>query len=133
MTIRPSDLWRDSVAEEAREVAAGALAVEEAFMGRLFPESLLRATDAALGSFEGEVLALRRPSDDEVFAVVKRAVLALNAINKEHGGGGYETGEREQLCEFIDGTLEEHSIDIPALAARNGIGAHEITDEWRDW
>jgi hypothetical protein len=60
-------------------------------------------------------------------------VLALNGINEEHGGGGYETGEREELCEFIDGTLEGHGIDIPALAARSGIGAHEITDEWRDW
>lgn len=102
-------------------------------MARLFPESLLQATDAALGSFEAEVLALRTPSDDEVLGVVRRAVLALNAINDEHGGGGYETGEREELCEFIDRTLEGHGIDIPALAARNGIGAHEITDEWRDW
>ncbi|WP_329317704.1 hypothetical protein [Streptomyces sp. NBC_01262] len=133
MTIKPSDHWRDSVAEEAREVACGTRAPEEAFLARLFPESLLQATDTALGSFEAEVLALRTPSDDEVLGVVRRAVLALNAINDEHGGGGYETGEREELCEFIDGTLEEHGIDIPALAARNGIGAHEITDEWRDW
>jgi nucleotide-binding universal stress UspA family protein len=133
MTIKPSDLWRDRLAKEAREVADGTLAAEEAFMARLFPESLLQATDTALGSFEAEVLALRAPADDEVFAVIKRAVLTLNAINEDHGGGGYETGEREELCEFIDRTLEEHGIDIPALATRNGIGAQEITDEWREW
>ncbi|MET8249669.1 hypothetical protein ABZV31_38125 [Streptomyces sp. NPDC005202] len=45
-------------------------------------------------------------------------------------GAGYETDESEQP---IDQTLSEHGIDVPALAARNGIGRFEITDKWRDW
>jgi hypothetical protein len=133
MVIRPSENWRDRVAEEAGQLAAGVLEPECAYAARLFPESLLKATDVVLEAFEVEVGALSGPSDGQVFGVVESVVLALNRINREHGGGAYETGEREELCDYIDGTLSEHGIDIPALAARSGIGAHEITDEWREW
>ncbi|MEV8392726.1 MULTISPECIES: hypothetical protein [unclassified Streptomyces] len=84
-------------------------------------------------SFEADVRALPSPSDEQVFGTIRCVVLALNSINEEYGGAGYETGEREELCEYIDQSLTEHGIDVPALAARNGMGAHKITDEWRDW
>jgi len=44
-----------------------------------------------------------------------------------------ETGEREELCEYISLVLEEAGIDTRELAARRGIGVHELTYEWREW
>lgn len=70
-------------------------------------------------------------ADDDVFAVVERIVLALNALDKAHGR--IETGEREELCEYIDGALGEAGVDVRALTDRRGIGRHELTDSWRDW
>ncbi|MFD9460337.1 hypothetical protein [Streptomyces sp. NPDC060027] len=133
MTERPSKRWRDGVAEEARRLAAGTLTVEDAFLADLYPVSLLDATDRALGAFESELGTLRTPSDDQVFGAVEQVVLALNAINDQHGGAGYETGEREELCHYIDQALTDRGIDVPSLTARSGLGRHEITDEWRDW
>lgn len=123
------------MAEAAREVAAGALPPECASVADLYPESLLRATDAALEAFEDEVRALREPSDGAVFGTVEQVVLALNAINrdKQHGGPHFCTEEREQLCEYIHLTLSEHDVDIDALAARRGIDPAAITDRWRNW
>ncbi|SEQ01267.1 hypothetical protein SAMN05216481_103271 [Streptomyces radiopugnans] len=121
------------MAEEARELAAGALDSECACM--LYPESLLQATEDALQVFEEDVSALTAPSDERVFDTIKRVVQRLNTISEDeqHGGAGYDTDEREQLCEYIDQTLSEHGIDVAALATRNGIGRAEITDAWRDW
>ncbi|MER5913049.1 hypothetical protein ABT124_21740 [Streptomyces sp. NPDC001982] len=123
------------MAETAREVAAGTLDSECAGGAELYPESLLQATDAALEAFEEEVRALREPSDEAVFRTVESVVLALNAIDEDdqHGGAGFCTEEREQLCEYIDLTLSEHGVDVSALAARSGINRAEITDRWRDW
>ncbi|MFD7262899.1 hypothetical protein [Streptomyces sp. NPDC059874] len=135
MASKPPENWRAYMAETAREVAAGTLPPECASVADLYPESLLRATDAALEVFEGEVRALREPSDDAVFGTVERVVLALNAVNwdKRHGGPHFCTEEREQLCEYIYLTLSEHGVDVDALAARRGIDPAAITDRWRDW
>ncbi|MEV7326201.1 hypothetical protein [Streptomyces sp. NPDC093970] len=135
MANRPTDNWRAWMTATAREVAARTLAPECAGDTDLYPESLLRATDAALAAFEGEVRALQEPSDEVVFANIEGVVLALNAINGDgqHGGAGFCTEEREQLCEYIDRTLSEHGVDVAALAARQGIDRSEITDRWRDW
>ncbi|MGW4805887.1 hypothetical protein [Kitasatospora sp. NPDC004272] len=133
MTIRPSSAWREDVAAEAREVAAGLREPGEAFLAELFPEALLTATDTVLQEFETDVRALAGPSDEQVMAVVERVVLALNAVNESFDGAGYETDEREQLCEYVDRVLTHGGVDVPALAGRLGIGRYEITDEWRDW
>lgn len=100
-------------------------------MVELFPESLLTRTDEALPAFEAAVAALDDPSDEQVLTSVRNVVLALNEVNREHGRAGYETGEREQLCDYIDMTLTEAGIDVPALARRNGVGRYAITDGWR--
>ncbi|ELP62674.1 hypothetical protein STRTUCAR8_05234 [Streptomyces turgidiscabies Car8] len=102
-------------------------------MAGLFPEELLTATDAVLDTFERELPGLAEAGDTEVLGVVERVVLALNAVNDAHNGSAYETDEREQLCDFIDQSLTEHSVDIVALAARHGLGRYQITDEWREW
>ncbi|MFF0157611.1 hypothetical protein ACFYRY_08745 [Streptomyces sp. NPDC005263] len=119
--------------EEAKEVAIGARAPRDAFLSELFPQSLLAATDEALRAFEVDVKALGDQDDEQVFEAIKRVVLVLNEINEDHDGVGYETEEREGLCLYIDQTLMEHGIDVPALAARRGISRTEITDDWRDW
>ncbi|MGW7458773.1 hypothetical protein [Streptomyces sp. NPDC054797] len=135
MAKRPSDTWRTQMAERARKVATGALAPESAGAAVPYPESLLLATDAALEAFEDEVRALRDPSDDAVFGTVERVVLALNAIDGDdrHGGAGFCTLEREQLCDYIDLTLGGHGVDVTALTARRGLDRSELTDRWRDW
>ncbi|MFI0990047.1 hypothetical protein [Streptomyces exfoliatus] len=135
MANRPTENWRAWMAEEARAVAAGTLDPECAGAAEMYPESLLQATDAALEAYESDVRALREPSDAEVFGVIEKVVLALNAVdeNDSHGGACYCTDEREQLCEYIDATLGEHGVDVAALAARRGINRAEITDDWRDW
>ncbi|MFI8433605.1 hypothetical protein ACIGJO_07625 [Streptomyces sp. NPDC079020] len=133
MAEKPSDLWRRQLTEEAAGLAAGTLTPERAFTTQLFPDSLVTATDETLGSFEAGMSALGAPSDDEILSAVERVVLALNAVNEAHGGAGYETGERELLCEYIDATLTENGVDVTALAERNGMDRYEITDEWREW
>ncbi|MFF6999548.1 hypothetical protein ACFY93_32055 [Streptomyces sp. NPDC008313] len=133
MAIRPSARWRTRVDEEATELASGTRLPSDAFLAELFPESLLVATDGALHAFESEVGTLRDQDDGQVFEAVKRVVLALNEINEDHDGAGYETEEREQLCLYIDQLLTESGIDVPTLAARRGISRTEITDDWRDW
>ncbi|MGW4721547.1 hypothetical protein [Streptomyces sp. NPDC004291] len=135
MANRPPENWRAWMAEVARDVEVGILEPECAGAAEIYPESLLRATDSALDAFEVEVRGLLGPSDDEVFGTVERVVLALNAVDGDasHGGVGYCTEEREQLCEYIDLTLGEHGVDVAALAARRGIDRAEITDAWRDW
>ena len=133
MATRPSARWRARVESEATELAAGTRAPSDAFLSDLFPESLLAATDGALQAFESEVDPLRNQDDEQVFEVIKRVVLALNEINEDHDGAGFETEEREELCLYIDQVLTGHGIDVPALAARRGISRTEITDDWRDW
>ncbi|WP_242432722.1 hypothetical protein [Streptomyces sp. Root1310] len=119
--------------EEATEIAAGTRSPSDAFLSELFPESLLASTDEALRAFELDVEVLRDQDDEQVFEAIKRVVLVSNEINEEHDGAGYETQEREELCLYIDQTLMEHGIDVPALAAGRGISRTEITDDWRDW
>ena len=120
MAERPTDVWRANVAEDIASA-------------EFYPEPMLLRTDEVLTEFEAEVAAFDDPSDDEVFAAVENVVLALNAVNEEYGEVAYETEERENLCLYIDATLTEAGIDVPALAARAGIGRYEITDEWREW
>jgi hypothetical protein len=134
MAVRPPQHWREGVEQDKREIAAGILDPEEACMAELFPESLLTRTDEVLAAFEAEVAALNdRPSDEQVLTTVRNVVLALNEVNREHDEVGYETGEREQLCDYIDKTLTESGIDVPTLAGRNALGPYAITDQWRNW
>ncbi|WP_225446966.1 hypothetical protein [Streptacidiphilus sp. PB12-B1b] len=107
--------------------------MDSAHMASLFPEALLSATDAVLAAFEADLARLDDPRDAEVLGAVERVVLALNRVNDAHHGAAYETAEREDLCQYLDDSLEEHGIDVPALTARHGLGPGELTDRWRDW
>jgi hypothetical protein len=133
MAERPTTGWRHGVTEETRELAAGSLDPDCACMAELFPEELLRSTDEVLDVFEGELPGLGRAGDEAVLAVVERVVLALNAVNEARGGSAFETGEREELCDYVDASLSEHGVDVPALTARRGLGRYQLTDRWRKW
>ncbi|MGW4385427.1 hypothetical protein [Streptomyces sp. NPDC004685] len=88
MSERPTTGWRKGIDKEQGELAAGTLDPDCACMAELFPERLITATDSVLGAFEADISALQGDSDEHVFAVVQRVVLALNAVNDEHDGGG---------------------------------------------
>ncbi|MFI9603783.1 hypothetical protein ACIHCX_28710 [Streptomyces sp. NPDC052043] len=133
MAERPTTSWRHGIAEEAAEIAAGILDPECTCMAGLFPEELLAATDAVLDTFEAQLAGLGNAADEQVFGVVERVVLALNAVNEAHNGGAFETDEREELCDYIDQSLTEHGVDVVALTARHGLGRYQLTDNWRKW
>jgi hypothetical protein len=119
---RPSYEWQRRVDEQAAELAQGSLSPADAYAARLWPESLRVGTDAALARFEHELRALNSPSDADILDVVQRLVLALNAINEQHeraGLIGIENDEREELCDYINASLEEYGFDLVALEARN--------------
>lgn len=120
MAEKPTEIWR-------------AIVEEDPDSAKLYPKSMLERTDEVLAEFEAEVAAFDDPSDDEVFAAIENVVLALNGVNEEYDEAAYETEERENLCAYLDATLTEAGIDVPALAARRGIGRYAITNEWRDW
>lgn len=122
------------VTKEAREVAAGTLDPECAYMADSYSEAFLSDTDGVLTGFERDVSALTEsPSDERVLHIVERVVLALNEVNERHEGSGYNTDEREQLCISIDDVLSQHGIDVVRLASSHGVGRYEITDRWRRW
>ncbi|MFI6359562.1 hypothetical protein ACIBJF_44895 [Streptomyces sp. NPDC050743] len=133
MAERPTTSWRHGIAEEAEELAAATLDPECACMAELFPEELLTATDVVLDAFETELPGLVDASDERVFVVVERVILALNAVNEARNGNAFETDEREELCVYIDESLTEHGVDVVALTARHGLGRYQLTDKWRKW
>ena len=102
-------------------------------MAALFPDELLVATDAVLSTFEAELPALAEADDAQIFAVVERVIFALNAVNDARNGCAFETGEREELCAYIDEALTERGVDVVALTARHRLGRYELTDKWRKW
>lgn len=109
---------------------------DKAYASYFWPESLIAETDAALSEFEAEMHTPTSRTDVELLAMVKRLVLALNRINDQHqhaGYAGYETEEREQLCDYITAVLEESGIDVRALEARIRAEPGDIAGKWRDW
>ncbi|MDG4827270.1 hypothetical protein O7635_35950 [Asanoa sp. WMMD1127] len=135
MLVRPTAVWRETVAREAAALAAGSLDPADAFAVALWPEAMIRETEAVLDLFEDDVTHLvRQPATDrELSAVIEVTVKALNAVNARHGGRAYETGERELLCAYIEHVLDDAGIDVDAFAARHRLTRHEITDRWRTW
>jgi hypothetical protein len=101
-------------------------------------DSLIDDTDRSLEAFQDDPDALLPSAgdtiaDDVILDAVRRLILDLNAIHRQHvqaGHLGYETGEREELCSYID-ALTESGIDVAALDARNGFQCWELGDRWR--
>ncbi|MFC9324688.1 hypothetical protein [Kitasatospora sp. NPDC057015] len=134
LPARPTGEWRRHRAAEAAGLAAGTLDPADAYAEQLFPDSMLAATDTVLAAYEVQVAAAGPGgTDEQLFAAVEATVRALNDVNEAHDGAAYETDERELLCEYLDAVLVAAGVDVGALAARRGLGRHEITDTWRDW
>jgi hypothetical protein len=136
MSRRPSDEWNRLVEEEEAELARGTRSPAEIYARIVWPESLRRATDAALAAFEAGLHALTQPSDEEILDVVERLVLTLNKIDDDHvhaGKIGYESGERDELITYIEASLGEAGIDAEALEIRHGATPGDIAGQWRRW
>jgi len=132
--IRPTTLWRKERDEEAERVAAGRLPAQDAHMAALYPDAFLDLTDPVLDTF-ADAIRQRATTPDAyplVMGDVERVVLALNAISNV-SDGWIETGEREDLCGYIEQVIAQHGIDVDLLAASQGVGVHELTNQWREW
>ncbi|MFI5841178.1 hypothetical protein ACIA8K_15895 [Catenuloplanes sp. NPDC051500] len=131
MIERPTQGWRRKVATEEAAVAAGDVDPAEAHAAELWPADFTAEVDAVLDAYEHDAAALDPTVDDAVWAAVERVVLGLNAADENHGA--IETGEREELAEYIDAVLTNAGVDVAALTARRGLSRAELTDSWRDW
>jgi hypothetical protein len=131
MIERPTSGWREQVEEQAEELAAGLITDDDAYAAELWPEDFCAAVDVALDGFDVDVRAFDAPTDEQVLAAVERVVLALNGVDAIHHH--IETGEREELCAYIDDVLEDAGVDVAALAARRGVGRFSLTNPWRRW
>ncbi|GIF02661.1 hypothetical protein Asi03nite_01990 [Actinoplanes siamensis] len=119
------------MAAQAAAVAAGDLDPAEAYAAELWPADFTAAVDAALDAYEQDVAGLDPAADEALWAAVERVVLGLNAADERHGA--IETGEREELAEYVDAVLTAAGVDVAALAARRGLDRAELTDSWRAW
>ncbi|GIF14144.1 hypothetical protein Ate01nite_41760 [Actinoplanes teichomyceticus] len=115
--------------EQAAAVAAGTVKHDEATAALLWPAGFTDAVDAVLDAYEREIAGLPTPGDGELWAAVERVVTALNEVD----GGHIETGEREELAEYIDAVLTGAGVDVAALTSRRGLHRSELTDTWREW
>lgn len=131
MIERPTVRWRNRIAAQEAEVAAGTLAPEKAYAAELWPAAFTAAVDTVLDAYEQEVAAADTTSDEAVWAAVERVVVGLNVADEPFGA--IETGEREDLAEYIDVVLTSAGVDVAALTARSGRDRAELTDEWREW
>lgn len=79
--------------------------------------------ESILDDFLAAVRSAATADSALVLAVVKDAVLSLNALNESCDHSLIETDQREQLCELII---------QGAVAAGVGSG-EDITEQWREW
>jgi hypothetical protein len=131
MMERPTVRWRNRIAQQDAEVAAGTLAPEKAYAAQLWPPAFTAAVDDVLIGYERDVAAVDTTSDEAVWATVETVVVGLNEADEQFGA--IETGEREELAEYIDAVLTNAGVDVTALTARSGRDRGELTDSWRDW
>jgi len=131
MTTRPTERWHHLTTTQQAALAAGTISADGAWAPHLWPLEFIAAVDPVLIAYEREIADLPDPSDDAaIWAAVERVVLALNAADDNNH---IETGEREALCDYLDGVLTAAGVDVEGLTARRGLGRHELTDTWRDW
>ncbi len=128
MMERPTVRWRNEVVEQEAAVAAGTLAPDKAYAIHLWPTGFTEAVDTVLAAYERD---LDTSSDETVWAAVEAVVVGLNTADEAFGA--IETGEREELAEYIDAVLTGAGVDVAALTARRGRDRSELTDSWRDW
>ena len=128
-----TQIWRDEKADEKRRLEAGEIDASECCIEELFPDSFIDETEPLLRSFV-ECLSTVGESDYiAVSSAVESLVMALNRINEKFGHAVIETGEREQLCQFIEDVIDESAVDLDDFAKHCGCDKSDITDRWRNW
>ncbi len=130
---RPTVNWRQLLEEQEAAVAAGTLDPEscDAWALGLWPAGFTADVDAALAIFERNIAQTDLTGSHEVWVLIREVVLSLNAVDERWQA--IETGEREQLCQYIDDALTASGVDLSVMASRSGIPRNNITDEWREW
>ncbi|WP_232533948.1 hypothetical protein [Plantactinospora sp. KBS50] len=108
------------------------MAPANAYAIHLWPPAFTAAVDTVLAAYERDVAALDTASSDEaIWTAVETVVVGLNTADEPCGA--IETGEREQLAEYVDTVLTDAGVDVAALTARRDRHRSELTDAWRDW
>lgn len=131
----PTQAWRERKNDETAQLQSGKISAEDCYMDELFPDEFIGQTEVVLLAFLDELdQAKSSPADlSMVSAAIKNAVLKLNKINDDFDGSVIETGEREELCLFIDEAIESKGYNIEQLAQSMDCNRFELTDAWRDW
>jgi hypothetical protein len=88
--LRANDELAQGRSRRSRGVCRRNLDPDCTYMVDLDPDELLSATNAVLDAFEAELPTLAGGDDKQVFAVVERIVLALNAVNEAHDERAFE-------------------------------------------
>ena len=125
--------WREDKAEERRDFEAGKITQDELCLDQLFTDQFIADTELLLTSFADAIAGQDGSDFDRVTNTIKSLVENLNAINDKYDGEVIETGELEQLCQYIEDVISESSIDLDAYAHFMKCDRSEITDEWREW
>ena len=89
-----------------------------------YTEDDIQKCDMILRDFIDDLQKLApAPIGAEILNCAKAAVLKLNKLNKDVGGGLIETDQREDLCDYIQFAAEKSGLKTEG----------DITEEWREW
>ena len=125
--------WREDKAEEKREFEVGEITEDDACLDQLFPDQFIADTELVLIEFAGAIAATEARDYGSVMHSIMSLVVKLNENNDKYDGEVIETGEREQLCQYIEDVISESTIDLEAYAKSRVCDKNEITDLWREW
>lgn len=133
----PTDIWRERISEEKREFAAGLISIEDCVGEQLYPDEFLKRADVLLTKFVSKIEGASKEANSfpSIMESVKSLVLALNDLNysEDFDVTVIETGEREDLCEFIHAVIVSQGFDLTALAAFAKCCTTDLTLQWREW
>lgn len=84
----------------------------------------INATNEVLDSLIDNLEKLgANPHEEEILKIVKEVVIKLNELNEQYDDY-IETGEREDLWEFIDAAARTAGLNTDGK---------DITEDWREW
>jgi hypothetical protein len=79
--------------------------------------------ESILGEFLRD-LQSTGPTEENIMRCVKKAVLDLNQLNEQTNHCLIETGQREDICSYIDFAVRKAGLDT---------SGRDITEAWREW
>lgn len=128
-----SEIWREEKIEEQRMLRAGEIDSSECCMDELYSDAFVAKVELLLKSFVDQVNQLSVADVAFLGKHLKSLVIALNDVNEEYDHAVIETGEREQLCQFMEDVINDSKVDLEEFATHLGCEQDEVTDQWRDW